>query len=128
MAGESWILVVQRSSTWLCEYILISLDFLFSSRFIIVNESYLFGSSVRRRFSKISNFFISSFLIQLIFLHGYKSSPKQYLLFLSPKRNTIATLSFFISVSLFSVKFLVRNVSNFLISSFVNTIDISLGS
>ena len=56
MAEECPILVVQRSSTWLSEYILISLDFLFSAKFIIVKESYvniifliIFGSSPRRK-------------------------------------------------------------------------------
>ena len=57
-----WILVVQRSSMWLSEYILISLDFLFSSKLIIMKEScvsitflIISESSLRRKFSKISH-------------------------------------------------------------------------
>ena len=50
-----------KSNTWLSEYILVSLDFLFRSNFIIVKEIYvniifliISGPSLRRKFSKTS--------------------------------------------------------------------------
>ena len=59
MAGECRILVVQGSSTWLSEYNLNSLGFLFSSKLIIMKESYvsivfliISGYSLRRKLSK----------------------------------------------------------------------------
>ena len=58
MAGECRILV-RGSSTWLSEYNLNSLGFLFSSKLIIMKESYvsivfliISGSSLRRKLSK----------------------------------------------------------------------------
>ena len=63
MAGECQILVVQRSSTWLSEYNLNSLGFLFSSKLMIMKESYvtivfliIFWSSFKRKFSKFSHY------------------------------------------------------------------------
>ena len=62
MTGECQILVVQGSSTWLSQYNLNSLGFLFSSKLMIMKESYvsivfliIFGSSLRRKFSKFSH-------------------------------------------------------------------------
>ena len=61
MARECRILVVQASSTWLSEYNLNSLAFFFSSKLIILKESYvsrvfliISGSSLRRKYSKFS--------------------------------------------------------------------------
>ena len=57
-----WILIVQVSSTWLSQYILISLGFLLSSILIIMKQSYVSiiclivsGSSLTRKFSKVSH-------------------------------------------------------------------------
>ena len=62
MAGECRILVVQGSSTHFPKYNLISLGFLFSSKLIIMKESYvstifliISGSSLRKKFSKTSH-------------------------------------------------------------------------
>ena len=80
MAWGCRILVVQRSS----KYILISLDFLLSSKFIIVKESYasiifliISGSSPRRKFSKMFTHSLSSWLVFLdIQLNSDKVEPE----------------------------------------------------
>ena len=81
MAGKCQILVVQGSSTYLSEYNLISLGFLFSSNLIIMKESYvsivfliISGTSLRRKFNSFSQ--VSPTLQRFSYWRGVHSQAK----------------------------------------------------